>query len=156
MSMITSLINQLRTYAKIADQLEKLRGKERTGVVKALYEAADTIEALSAKLHALQMERSSQHYHGGWIPCSERLPELHQETYIDSSGEEHRFRRSDDVLGCYRYEDDLEGDDYDMAVVDYSDFFNGTLKWESLSPSCCSESVDVVAWMPLPEPYRKA
>lgn len=65
MSLISKQINDLRAYAK-----------DRKGeLAKLVSDAADTIEELSAKLSAANMERSSQYYHGGWIPCSERLPE---------------------------------------------------------------------------------
>lgn len=65
MSLTTKQIDELRAYAK-----------DRKGqLAKLINDAADTIEMLSAKLHTSQMERSSQYYHGGWIPVSERLPE---------------------------------------------------------------------------------
>ena len=65
MSLISKQIDELRAYAK-----------DRKGeLAKLINDAADTIEVLSAKLHASNMERSSQHYNDGWIPCSERLPE---------------------------------------------------------------------------------
>lgn len=44
----------------------------------ALSEAADTIESLSAKLAAANMERSDRHCGGGWISCEDRLPEEHK------------------------------------------------------------------------------
>ena len=69
MSLTSKQINELRAYAK-----------DRKGeLAKLITDAADTIEMLSTKLHASQMARSSQYYHGGWIPCSERLPEERQE-----------------------------------------------------------------------------
>ena len=65
MSLTSKQIDELRAYAK-----------DRKGeLAKLINDAADTIEILSAKLHASQMERSSQYYHGGWIPVSERLPD---------------------------------------------------------------------------------
>lgn len=41
-------------------------------------QAADTIESLSAKLQAADMERSAENC-GGWILCSERMPEENKE-----------------------------------------------------------------------------
>ena len=111
MSLISKQIDELRAYAK-----------ERKGeLAKMITDAADTIEELSTKLSASNMERSSQYYHGGWIPCSERLPEK-SSTYL--------------------------------ATVDYGEygkasgqrfFYGGCLGWNDDA---------VVAWMPLPEPYR--
>lgn len=44
---------------------------------RILNEAADTIEALFAKL--ADMERSAEDCGGGWILCSERMPEENEE-----------------------------------------------------------------------------
>ena len=63
MSMISELIKNLRWYGSYADRVEK----------DLMYEAADTIEALSAKLQAANMERSDRYYGGGWILCEDRL-----------------------------------------------------------------------------------
>ena len=52
MSMISKQIDELRDYAK-----------DRKGeLAKLINDAADTIEELSAKLHAKNMEQSSQYY----------------------------------------------------------------------------------------------
>ena len=82
MSLTSKQIDELRAYAK-----------DRKGeLAKLINDAADTIEILSAKLHASQMERSSQYYHGGWIPVSERLPEKpNMYTVTDSKGDVVRF-----------------------------------------------------------------
>lgn len=67
MSMITELVERLR---KNSASLEIT-----FSTAENLREAADVIEELSTKLQVANMERSSQYYNGGWIPCSERLPE---------------------------------------------------------------------------------
>ena len=65
MSMISKQIDELRDYAK-----------DRKGeLAKLINDAADTIEVLSAKLYASNMERSSQYYNDGWISVDDRLPE---------------------------------------------------------------------------------
>ena len=116
MSLISKQIDELRAYAK-----------DRKGeLAKPINDAADTIEMLSAKLHASQMERSSQYYHGGWIPVSEKA---------------HPTKE-----GKYLVTDDAGG----MATVDIDDFMycdDGSGMW------LCSQNV--TAWMPLPEPYRE-
>lgn len=66
MSMLSDQIKELRQAAKWFDKACFPDG------VRLANEAADTIESLSAKLRVVDMER---HYSGGWIPCSERLPE---------------------------------------------------------------------------------
>ena len=108
MSLTSKQIDELRSYAK-----------DRKGeLAKLINDAADTIELLSAKLHASQMERSSQYYHGGWIPCSERLPEKYGWYIVTVTGEEVTFRWHSTLHGFERHQD------------------------------------EVVAWMPLPEPYK--
>lgn len=79
MSLTSKQIDELRAYAK-----------DRKGeIAKLVSDAADTIELLSAKLSAANMERSSQYYHDGWIPCDERMPEHRQRIiafYPDEDG----------------------------------------------------------------------
>ena len=120
MSLTSKQIDELRAYAK---------GKKGE-LAKLINDAADTIEMLSAKLHASQMERSSQYYHGGWIPCSERLPEGRTEVIVsctdDSGDTKFRYTSSGWVTT-----------DKEYWIVDNE--INNF----------------VVAWMPLPEPYRE-
>ena len=121
MSLISKQIDELRTYAK-----------DRKGeLAKLITDAADTIEMLSAKLHASQMERSSQYYHGGWIPCSERLPEPRMA-----------------VLGY--------APRYQNIYALYYDTVLGWMVWSPIRDDCFPNSQgEIVAWMPLPEPYRE-
>ncbi len=57
MSMISELVKELRKYSDLCLQYcNEKRAKE------LLKEAADTIEALSAKLAAANMERSDRYY----------------------------------------------------------------------------------------------
>lgn len=66
MSMISEQINTLKELA----ELQNIPYHKR--IIKR---AADTIESLSAKLAASNMERSEAYYNDGWIPVKERLPE---------------------------------------------------------------------------------
>lgn len=122
MSLTSKQIDELRAYAK-----------DRKGeLAKLINDAADTIEMLSAKLHASQMERSGQYYHGGWIPCQERLPEddtLMLVNYID-----HRPDAMDIWIGWH-----------EMENVWYIDGEAHSREFEN----------EVVAWMPLPSAYRE-
>lgn len=68
MSMISEQIKQLKEEAKY---LEKDQEKRLASILR---QAADTIEALSAKLTVANMERSDRYYGGGWIACSHKLP----------------------------------------------------------------------------------
>lgn len=124
MSMISELVERLRRYARFS--------KTNTpSWSEAMTQAADTIEELSAKLSATQMERSSQYYHGGWIPCEERLPEI---TIED--------RYSDNVLVVLKW--------WDNDITYEVGWYNATGRW-----NCDSENCRAIAWRPLPEPYRE-
>lgn len=126
MSLTSKQIDELRTYAK-----------DRKGeLAKLVNNAADTIELLSAKLSASQMERSSQHYHGGWIPCSERLPFA-------------EYGESKTVLATCKHRNPDYGDDCRWIRELY---YNGGV-W--CFPTGETYEGRVIAWMPLPEPYRE-
>jgi len=99
------------------------------GTANILYQAADTIEALSAKL--ADMERSAEDC-GGWIPCKDRLPT--KEECIKS---DCRFIVSD-------------GNRVHQGIFDYD---INHFVWFN----CNGTQIDEVsiAWMPLPEPYHE-
>jgi len=120
MSMISEQVKVLRRGAY--DILP-----EYWGIAAALKNAADTIEDLSAKLQAANMERSSAHYHGGWIPCSERLPDKDGFYMVTIDGE-------------------LVGDTKPFAGL--AEFEKGEWVDNEDDYQC------VLAWMPLPEPYK--
>lgn len=124
MSMISKQIEELRSYAK-----------DRKGeLAKLINDAADTIEMLSEKLHASNMERSRQYYNGGWIPCSERLPEEYGE-YICTM-------ENGQVEECGFVPEKQKGliAGWSTCEADGHKFLRNK---------------DVLAWMPLPEPYSE-
>ncbi len=97
----------------------------------AFKQFADTIETLSAKLVSANMERSSAYYNGGWIPVSERLPEITIEG-----------RYSEDMLTVLKW--------YDGDITYNVGWYNINGVWNEDCENC-----KVIAWMPLPEPYQK-
>ena len=120
MSLTSKQIDELRAYAK-----------DRKGeLAKLITDAADTIEMLSAKLHASQMARSSQYYHGGWIPCSERLPEDGQNVLVT-------YRTTNKIHPCQYHDDGSRN------------------PWYSYIDQCRAYMNVVTAWMPMPEPYKE-
>ncbi len=60
---------------RLRDSAYVYRSAGFTEASRLFLEAADTIEGLSARLAAANMERPEAHHGGGWIACSERLPE---------------------------------------------------------------------------------
>lgn len=120
MSMTTELIKRLNEHADLLKEM----GFDPDGMVMNDYkEAADTIQLLSEKLHASQMERSSQYYNDGWIPVSERLPE----------------ESLNSVIGWDVYRERC-------VFVQYIDGYFQIMGSD--------EIFDIVAWMPLPQPYK--
>lgn len=123
MSMISELIKNLRWYGSYADSAEK----------DLMYEAADTIEALSAKLAEANMERSDRYYGGGWISCEDRLPESYTEI----------------VLVCLK-------NGAVLVAINTADgnFVNMMVGASRQKFRNFPEHNPVIAWQPLPEPYR--
>lgn len=75
---------------------------------------------------------------GEWIPCSERLPEVHP--YKDVTG--MAWDESDDVLICMNYGN--------MHVATYEVDSEARRYWVDKDGL---EYTGVIAWMPLPKPY---
>lgn len=77
---------------------------------------------------------------GEWIPCSERVPELHR---VDMESEGEYYMISDSVIitdGERVSISEYEIDDEDCRGWLAHDF---------------EEIEDVIAWMPIPEPHRQ-
>ena len=165
MSLTSKQIDELRAYAK-----------DRKGeLAKLITDAADTIEMLSAKLHASQMARSSQYYHGGWIPCSERMPECEQEVLICTMKKVYVSRKSGmewyeepiitpalyedgtvlEVNSKWRWEDiDYAGwDEEDCGIIPEGWWENRHFNQDDVYNNVVDKKV--IAWMPLPEPYKE-
>ena len=73
-------------------------------------------------------------YNGGWIPCSERLPEIDGNT-------------SDIVLAC------------GSNGFQYMAFWCDDLKWRFCECGMAKNPIlwtEIVAWQPLPEPYKES
>ena len=111
MSMISEQVKELREIASEFD----LDGKEELS--NMINEAADTIEALSAKLAATNMERSDRYYGGGWIACEDRLPDK-EVLCCDQCGEM--------ILG-YIAED--EGSETGFSAENDSEYMYNCVKW---------------------------
>ncbi len=140
----------------ISEQIKELRDKadvfERSGcavdgIVKAFREAADTIEFLSAKL--ADMEQSAEDC-GGWIYCGDgkNLPEEHDSMFAKLKGTEKwdsaMFEKiSDDVNVTVEFEN---GERKTKTLHTVDGKWNGGQRGVKFK---------VIAWQPLPEPYRQ-
>ena len=121
----------------ISEQVKELRivavYKEHS-LKMLLEQAADTIEALSAKL--ADMERPAEDCGGGWIPCKERLPEDGVDVLV--LFEYFRYGEYDRLFQTKGISYTFNGE--------WSGFVNGSSGWNQLR---------IIAWQPLPEPYHE-
>jgi len=107
------------------------------------------------------MERSSAHYHNGWIPVDERMPKAEEEVLVCIKG----YRT--DIITSAIYEDgevrenesvwnwqDIDGEwdeDEDCYIIP-----EGWWEYRHFNPDDIYNNVidrEVTAWMPLPDPY---
>lgn len=110
---------------KLIEEIEKIDLHGRMREYEGLCAAVDIIK--------------NQPKVGEWIPCSEKLPELHRQD-LDSEGEYIMISNSVIVTDG----EDISVSQYEIDDADDKGWLNnGRL-----------EDVDVIAWMPLPEPYR--
>lgn len=102
-----------------------------TNLLGVMKQAAETIEALSAKLE--DMERSAEDCGGGWIYCGDgnNLPEPGR-----------RYR----VTALWK-----DGDFETRSVYDLVYGTDGLWHGENYTPV----SFEIIAWKPLEEPYRE-
>ena len=76
---------------------------------------------------------------GEWIPCSERLPEMHRE---DMEAEGEYYIISNPVIVT---------DGQQVYIAEYEEDMDYRYGWHSFD----GEDYDnIIAWMPLPKPYR--
>lgn len=103
---------------------------------KILKQAADTIESLSEKLQAADMERSAEDC-SGWISCKERLPEENEFVLVSVQLSENSFKEYETCCGYL-----MNGKWYTYTERDF--FEVGEMH----------RTDKVVAWQLLPEPYH--
>ena len=97
-------------------------------------EAADTIEQLAAKVQVANMERSSAYYNGGWINVNDRLPTEPYGCLVTVWDT------------CAPTQEEFEN------ILPYFVGYDGET-WNDADGNICP--FEVIAWMPLPEPYRE-
>jgi len=99
------------------------------------------------------VKQLAEEHNGGWIPCSERLPEDGQEVlaYCDNghcsgiSVVEFRKGKTKEELQAMERPCFGSADQWGNNLKPYAWFENGPMQWEGQ---------DVLAWQPLPEPYQ--
>lgn len=85
---------------------------------------------------------------GRWIPVTERLPEVKPECYYADSTCE--LYESDPVIVCAEH-----AEPYSVGIATMVlDKTDGQMEWSGYVGDFCASSCNIVAWMPLPEPYK--
>lgn len=75
--------------------------------------------------------------HGRWIPCNERLPEIGG-TYI--------------VTGIQKYAHEKEWHYFVDVASSHGDYIDDY--WDTFNDWVEGQETHIVAWMPLPKPYK--
>ena len=120
-----------RTY--LGEVCEKLASYEDTCLTPEQIIEIDKLYA--EKCRELAEERKKHE----WIPCSERLPEMHRE---DMEAEGEYYMISNPVIVT---------DGQQIYIAEYEDDMDYRYGWHSLD----GEDYDnIIDWMPLPNPYR--
>ena len=128
-----SISEQVKELRTIENNLSIGHNMPISLAVECFREAADTIEALSAKL--ADMGRSAEDC-GGWIPCKERLPEDGVDVLVWF--EYFRYGEYDRLFQTKGISYTFNGE--------WSGFVNGSSGWNQLR---------IIAWQPLPEDYHE-
>ncbi len=135
MSMISEQVKELRDCVHRWQNFESVSSSEP---FKLLSEAADTIETLSAKLEAANMEQSDRYYGGGWILSKDRLP----------TKEECGNYRGHFLVTVYASELKTLCMEYEYTTIRGKEV--GRWTW------CDGVNIpwEVIAWKKFPEPYH--
>lgn len=111
-------------------------------------DAQEELHETEVELEVLRMAVRALEEKPRWIPCSERMPEMHEE---EVDGE--FYKASDRLLFssaagvcCGFYEDSDAG-----RPMWYEDYVGGPM-WYSTKGLTCE---NVTAWMPMPQTYKE-
>ena len=148
MSIISDLVDRLRVESKSM-------GKYGTDYMATLLmQASDTIIMLSEKARADRPQ--------GWIPCSERLPKAEEKVWIQTKRgkvcfamyEDGTISEDDSAWNWYDLPFDKWDEENDCGIIP-----EGWWEWTEFHPDNefdCPVDEVVVAWMPLPKPWKGA
>ena len=120
-----------KAFEKILEQLEELQNNLLSQTEGDVSVQVGIINGVMYSKKIVQ--EVAEEYNGGWIACSERLPEIDGNT-------------SDIVLVC------------GSNGFQYMAFWCDDLKWRFCECGMAKETVlwtEIVAWQPLPQPFQK-
>ena len=102
------------------------------GLIEILPSVQPDLSEYSDKLWRNAYERGKAEAQQRWIPCSERLPEENGQYLI-----------------TVKY---VHVDGYDDIYAEHGEWTDG--KWDMFCFGHCGKVENIIAWMPLPKPYR--
>lgn len=88
----------------------------------------------------------AEEYNGGWLPCSVRLPDIELEKEINERGSNAVFP----VLATIN-KVNISGEKYTTVNRAFYGCYNNDKNFYN---DCC-DKLDVIAWQPLPEPFKE-
>lgn len=136
-------------------------GLEDAGITDRYEAAAYGFEEARDRI----LEIICDHGDGGWIPCSERLPENEQKVEITYTWKNSKGKSRYGVAMAMHEDGTVLTEDSDMSWEDVDNFEYCAEKDDSYIPEGWWECVafgetfsavdqEVIAWRPCPEPYR--
>lgn len=84
-----------------------------------------------------------------WIPCSKKLPEMHDCGILKKIGIKQRSKRVYITIEGKRNDGGVERITDAEAELRDGEWYSDTLRWLKAS----GKKIEVTAWMPYPEPY---
>jgi len=151
MNMIERKIKQLEAFNRVMESVAEIEQIEAKSSIderlKMVDSAINTFKRQSEELHACTTEQRCQYYNDGWIPADERTPEEKPSMFARLKGTDKWNKAmwekcSDKVLVTYQYDDGTR--ETGTASTHDGEWYIETSLLHK----------EVVAWMPLPEPYQ--
>lgn len=140
------IIEQAKELRTIANNLSIGHNIPISLAIERFRQAADTIEALSAKLAAANMERSDRYCGGGWISCKDRTPDkqgLYIIHVITGTGE--------DYVGTWIYQQGVHLSGRQTYIDDKQGYWASPYSGDPVNEYLTQ---NFIAWQSMPEPYR--
>lgn len=127
---MTDLISRqaaIDAIGKVSDELYKNIKKGATFPQRQWFDGMAQAQSILENLPSAQPEQR-------WIPCSERLPEEDGQYLITVK---------------YKH----VNENYEDVYAEHGEWYEG--RWDMLCSGHCGEVEDIIAWMPLPVPYKE-
>lgn len=116
----------IEQWQELKETIIELRDNDGTGTQQ------EVCKFLANYMDILEKQMNGSENPGKWIPCSERLPEADGQYLI-----------------TVKYKPEA---DYEDIYAEHGEWTDG--RWDMFCFGHCGEVEDIIAWMPLPEPYE--